>query len=154
MKTLLSALLLAAAGLLAAPAAMAQSTASTTRTDVIGQAPRPTEEGARKKRKSSASDIARMQQRMSMNPDEAKRDQQLEVLEARSGMNTGNTSFGRAAGPARQFEKGSGGFTVRKFKEKGVGTARQKRGQTRASGYAEPKGKPLNHKKKKHFLFF
>ncbi|UOQ72631.1 hypothetical protein [Hymenobacter cellulosilyticus] len=73
--------------------------------------------------------MARMQRRMSMNPDEVKRDQQLEILEARSG-GTANTSFGRASGPARQYEKGNSGFTVRKFKDK-RGTAQQKRGQSR-----------------------
>ncbi|HEX8349206.1 MAG TPA: hypothetical protein VF598_04530 [Hymenobacter sp.] len=112
--------------------------------------------GARKtKKKDSSTDMARMQRRMSMNPDEVKRDQQMEILEARSG-GTANTSFGRAAGPARQFEKGGGGFTVRKFKDKRAGTARQKRGQTRPAPGIDPKGKPLTHKyKKRHrFLFF
>ena len=104
-----------------------------------------------KKNKGSATDMARMQRRMSMNSNEAKRDQQLEILEARSG--GANTSFGRSAGPARQMDKGSGGFTVRKFKDNRVGTARQKRGQTRPAGYVNPKGKPLTQKKK-HFLFF
>lgn len=151
MKKLLSAVLIVAAGFVAAPAAKAQSTASAA---YSGQSQRDAEQSARKKRKTSATDIARMQQRMSMNPDEAKRDQQMEILEARSGMSTANTSFGRSSGPARQFEKGSGGFTVRKFKDNRVGTARQKRGQTRAAGFVDPKGKPLSHKKKKHFLFF
>jgi len=107
------------------------------------------------KKKDSEADIARMQRRMSMNPDQVKRDQQMEILEARSG-GTSNTSFGRGAGPARQFEKGSGGFTVRKFKDNRVGTARQKRGQTRPAPGIDPKGKPLKHKykKKHHFLFF
>ncbi|MBX0291348.1 hypothetical protein K3G63_12920 [Hymenobacter sp. HSC-4F20] len=152
MKKLLSAVILVAAGCLAAPAASAQTTASTT--TYLGTGQRPTDQEPRKKRKASATDIARMQQRMSMNPDEAKRDQQMEILEARSGMSTANTSFGRSSGPARQFEKGAGGFTVRKFKDSRVGTARQKRGQTRAAGFVDPKGKPLTHKKKKHFLFF
>lgn len=133
------------------PAVLAQSSA---RAEAPGQPPRPREDAPRKKRKASATDIARMQQRMSMNAEEAKRDQQMEVLEARSGMSTANTSFGRSAGPARQFDKGSGGFTVRKFKDNRIGTAQQKRGQTRAAGYSDPKGKPLSHKKKKHFLFF
>ncbi|GGG28346.1 hypothetical protein [Hymenobacter glacieicola] len=151
MKKLFFALIVAAVGVVTTPAAKAQSTASAA---YSGQTQRSNEQGLRKKRKSSATDIARMQQRMSMNPDEAKRDQQLEILEARSGMSTANTSFGRSSGPARQFEKGAGGFTVRKFKDNRVGTARQKRGQTRAAGFVDPKGKPLTHKKKKHFLFF
>ncbi|RSK51066.1 hypothetical protein [Hymenobacter rigui] len=152
MKKFLSILALAA-GVLVAPAAKAQSTASA-RADNASQLQRANEEGLRKKRKASATDIARVQRRMSMNPDEAKRDQQMEILEARSGMGTANTSFGRASGPARQYEKGAGGFTVRKFKDNRIGTARQKRGQTRPAGFVDPKGKPLSHKKKKHFLFF
>ncbi|UOQ78636.1 hypothetical protein MUN84_08895 [Hymenobacter sp. 5516J-16] len=151
MKKLFFAFIVATVGVVATPAAKAQSTASAA---YSGQTQRGSEQGLRKKRKTSATDIARMQQRMSMNPDEAKRDQQLEILEARSGMSTANTSFGRASGPARQFEKGAGGFTVRKFKDNRVGTARQKRGQTRAAGFVDPKGKPLTHKKKKRFLFF
>jgi hypothetical protein len=143
MKKLFVATLLAIAGFLAAPA-QAQS--------VLDQGRAATDASPKKKRKASSTDVARMQQRMSMNPDEAKRDQQMEILEARSG-GTSNTSFGRSAGPSRQYEKGSGGFTVRKFKDNRVGTARQKRGQTRAAGYVNPKGKPLTHKKKK-FLFF
>ncbi|MDU0369511.1 hypothetical protein ACFPAF_03825 [Hymenobacter endophyticus] len=140
-----------AAGLLIAPAATAQSTVAG---DNLGQPRRSTEEAPRKKRKAAPTDMARMQRRMSMNPDEVKRDQQMEVLEARSGANTANTSFGRSSGPARQYEKGAGGFTVRKFKDKRIGTAKQKRGQTRQAGFVDPKGKPLSHKKKRHFLFF
>ncbi|MCA8831861.1 hypothetical protein [Hymenobacter pini] len=150
MKKLLSVVVLAAAGALVAPSAQAQSSLSG---ESIGQ-PRRAEEAPRKKQKVAANDVARMQRRMSMNPDEVKRDQQMEVLEARSGMGTANTSFGRASGPARQYEKGAGGFTVRKFKDNRIGTARQKRGQTRPAGFVDPKGKPLSHKKKKHFLFF
>ncbi|TGD81492.1 hypothetical protein [Hymenobacter wooponensis] len=151
MKKLFVATLVAVAGLLAAAPAQAQSASRSVLPELGG---RPADEGgAKKKRKASATDIARMQQRMSMNPDDAKRDQQMEILEARSG-GTSNTSFGRAAGPSRQYEKGSGGFTVRKFKDNRIGTARQKRGQTRAAGYVNPKGKPLSHKKHKKFLFF
>lgn len=153
MKKLLSALVVTAAGLLLAPVAHAQNTA-TARATSPAQTERANAEGLRKSRKTSATDITRMQRRMSMNPDEVKRDQQMEVLEARSGMGTANTSFGRSAGPARQFEKGAGGFAVRKFKDNRIGTARQKRGQTRPAGFVDPKGKPLSHKKKKHFLFF
>lgn len=124
-------------------------------TSVVQGAP-GTEGNSRKaKKKDAAADVTTMQRRMSMNPEEAKRDQQMEILAARSG-GTSNTSFGRAAGPSRQFEKGNGGFTVRKFRDKHLGTARQKRGQTRPAPGIDPKGKPLVHKhKKKHrFLFF
>lgn len=150
MKKLFFAVLLASASFLAVPA--------------HAQAPRPateeqtrqtSEEGVRKsKRKATASDIANMQRRMNMNPNEAKRDQQMEVLEARAGGGA-NTSFGRASGPARQYEKGSGGFTVRKFKaSKHARNAMMKRGQSRPAPGIDPKGKPLKHKKKKGFLFF
>ncbi|GAA3923610.1 hypothetical protein [Hymenobacter algoricola] len=144
MKKLIAATLLAATGLLAH-----QAHAQATGRPDSEQA----QKAARKSRKASGEDIARMQQRMSMNPNEAKRDQQLEVLEARAGGGTANTSFGRSSGPARQMEKGSGGFSVLKFKDK-RGTAQQKRGVSRRAGGIDPKGQPLNHKKKKHFLFF
>lgn len=153
MKTLFPVLMIAALGLLATPAARAQDGA-TARASNPAQLQRANDQALRKGRKSSATDIARMQRRMSMNPNEVKRDQQMEVLEARSGMGTANTSFGRSASPARQMEKGSGGFAVRKFKDNRIGTASQKRGQSRPAGFVDPKGKPLNHKKKKHFLFF
>ena len=107
----------------------------------------------RQKAKDESADVARTQRRMGMNPDEAKRDQQLEILEARSG-GTANTSFGRGTGPARQFDKGAGGFTVKKFKDKRIGTNRQKRGQSRPAPGIDPKGKPLKHKKRNGFLFF
>ncbi|MCB2376336.1 hypothetical protein LGH70_01995 [Hymenobacter sp. BT635] len=142
MKKLIAAVLLAGTSLVAS-----QAQAQTVE-------PRPdTPAGSRKaSRKASGADIARMQRRMSMNPDEAKRDQQIEVLEARSG-GTANTSFGRASGPARQYEKGKAGFTVRKFKDK-RGTAQQKRGVSRKAPGIDPPGKPLSHKKKHRFLFF
>lgn len=150
MKTLVAAALLASAGLLA-QSAHAQAPRPATSDEQIRQA---NEEGLRKpKRKASATDVANMQRRMNMNPDEAKRDQQLEVLEARAG--TGNTSFGRSAGPARQYEKGSGGFTVRKFKaSKHARNAMMKKGQSRPAPGIDPKGKPLKHTKKKRFLVF
>ena len=151
MKKLLSVLVVVVAGLWVAPEGRAQSPVLDGRPDALTQ-PRSRTESPRKKRKVSDTDIARMQQRMSMNAGEVKRDQQMEILEARSG--TANTSLGRAAGPARQYDKGSGGFAVRKFKDNRVGTARQKRGQTRPAGFVDPKGKPISHKKKKHFLFF
>ncbi|MCC2547214.1 hypothetical protein LJY25_12215 [Hymenobacter sp. BT175] len=148
MKKLFAASLLTAASLLAQHA-VAQSAPAPSTEEQVKQANKA---GLRKQKKASAEDIARMQQRMSMNPDEVKRDQQIEILEARAGGGTGNTSLGRAAGPARQYEKGSGGFTVRKFKDK-RGTASQKRGESRPAPGINPKGKPLNHKKKR-FLFF
>ena len=151
MKKLFVVTLFAGAGLLASTSVYAQEAP---RTEYAGQVRQGADTNPKKKRKASATDIARMQQRMSMNPNEAKHDQQMEILEARSGAATANTSFGRAAGPSRQYEKGSGGFTVRKFKDKRLGTAKQKRGQSRAGGYVTPKGKPLKHKKTKHFLFF
>ncbi|RYU78844.1 hypothetical protein [Hymenobacter persicinus] len=144
MKKLIAATLLAATGLFA-HAAHAQT--------ALRPDSEQAQKAARRSRKASGEDIARMQQRMSMNPNEVKRDQQLEILEARAGGGTANTSFGRSAGPARQVEKGSGGFSVIKFKDK-RGTAQQKRGMSRAAGGIDPKGKPLTHKKKKHFLFF
>ncbi|MBT9393309.1 hypothetical protein KLP40_09055 [Hymenobacter sp. NST-14] len=152
MKKLLAVVVLVAAGLWTSPQAQAQSPVLDGQPDALTQPRSARPETPRRKRKASDADIARMQQRMSMNAGEVKRDQQMEILEARSG--TANTSLGRASGPARQYDKGSGGFTVRKFKDNRVGTARQKRGQTRAAGFVDPKGKPLSHKKKKHFLFF
>jgi hypothetical protein len=145
MKKLLASALLVFSGLFIAPA-YAQTTAPTPDQPDAGK-PR------RQKAKDDTADVARMQRRMGMNPNEAKRDQQLEILEARSGA-TANTSFGRGTGPARQYDKGAGGFTVKKFKDKRVGTNRQKRGQGRAAPGIDPKGKPLKHKKRNGFLFF
>ncbi|PJJ54523.1 hypothetical protein [Hymenobacter chitinivorans] len=142
MKKLIAALLLAGTSLVAF---QAQAQSSEPAADKPAASRKPS-------RKASGEDIARMQRRMSMNPNEVKRDQQMEILEARSG-GTANTSFGRAAGPARQYEKGNSGFMVRKFKDK-RGTAQQKRGQSRPAPGIDPKGKPLSHKKKHRFLFF
>ncbi|AYA37479.1 hypothetical protein D3Y59_10730 [Hymenobacter oligotrophus] len=145
MKKNLAAAALLAAALLTTVAAQAQ-----TATPFTGSGPR---REAPKKRKASNQDIARMQQRMSMNADEVKRDQQIEVLEARSGV--GNSSLTRGSSSARQYDRASGGFTVRKFKDKRVGVRPQKRGQTRPAPGIDPKGKPLKHKHpKKGFLFF
>lgn len=145
MKNLLATAVLLFAGFLSLPA-YAQGPSLPSDEPARQQAPR--------KRKASSVDIANMQRRMNMNAEDAKRDQQLELLQARAG-GTSNTSFGRAAGPARQYEKGSGGFTVRKFKaSKHAKNAMMKRGQSRPAMGIDPKGKPLNHKKKKHFLFF
>ena len=150
MKKLIATTLLASAGLLSKPA-QAQAPRSTSE-DQVRQA---NEQGLRKsKRKASSADIANMQRRMNMNPEDAKRDQQIELLEARAG-GSANTSFGRSSGPARQYEKGSGGFTVRKFKAgKHTRNAMMKKGEGRAAPGIDPKGKPLNHKKKKRFLPF
>ncbi|UYZ57794.1 hypothetical protein [Hymenobacter latericus] len=146
MKKYIAAAALLAAGMLATPAAQAQTSA----TPFTGNGPR---REAPKKRKASTQDIARMQQRMSMNADDVKRDQQMEVLEARSGV--GNSSLTRGSSSARQYDRSSGAFTVRKFKDKRVGVRPQKRGQTRPAPGIDPKGKPLKHKHpKKGFLFF
>ena len=100
-------------------------------------------------------ELARNQRRAAMSPDEIKKDQQLALLEAR----TGNTSFG-TKGPDRQFDsnRSGGGFMVRKFRAQAgkPGYAEGKRGQGRFIGGSNPEGKPLVHKhKSKHkFLFF
>ena len=103
----------------------------------------------------NAQELARNQRRAAMSPDEIKKDQQLALLEAR----TGNTSFG-TRGPDRQFDsnRSGGGFMVRKFKAQAgkPGYAENKRGQSHFIGGSNPEGKPLVHKHKgKHrFLFF
>ena len=112
------------------------------------------EEGARRTSAVNAQELARNQRRAAMTPDELKRDQQMELLEAR----TGNTSFGGNGGPERQFDSGrsGNGFMVKKFKSKS-GTMEQKRGQSHPIGGANPAGKPLVHKhknQKNKFLFF
>lgn len=151
MKKLIATSLLASATLLSKPAS-AQAPRSAIAPEDSG---RPANEQSKGKRKASATDVANMQRRMNMNPEDAKRDQQVEVLEARAGGGSANTSFGRASGPARQYEKGAGGFTVRKFKAgKHTRNAMMKKGQSRAAPGIDPKGKPLTHKKKKKFLFF
>ncbi|SES82770.1 hypothetical protein [Hymenobacter actinosclerus] len=157
MNKLLSLLALAAATWAAAPAARAQTAVLDGQTREEAQARQATQKQARKRGKASADDVANMQRRMSMNSEESKRDQQRELLDARSG--AGNSSLSRGAGPDRQYDKGTGGFTVRKFKDKRVGAKPPKRGQTRQGGYVNPKGKPMTDKqrsnrRKKHFLFF
>jgi hypothetical protein len=96
-------------------------------------------------------DGARARRQQQMSPEDAARDQQMQLLEAR----TGNTSFGaEKGGPYRQLDKTGGSFTVRKFKalpgqeqEKGVSRRVQMGGRT--------KGKPLVHdRSRKKFLFF
>lgn len=93
-----------------------------------------------------------MRRQQQMSPEDAARDQQLQVMEAR----TGNTSFGmERGGPSRQQDKGSGSFMVRKFKEL-PGQEQQKGTTRRVQMGARTTGKPLEHKHKaKHkFLFF
>ena len=115
------------------------------------------EAGARRNSSNNAEGLVRNQRRAAMSPDEIKRDQQLELLEAR----TGNTSFGGRNGtPERQFDsnRSGQGFMVRKFKAKPgkPGYAQQRRGMSHPMGGSNPAGKPLVHKHKnnKRFLFF
>ena len=68
-----------------------------------------------------------------LSPEEIKREQQMQLLEARTGLSTGNTSLGRAAGPVRQFDTKAGGFTVRKFKP-GKGGHKDHRARLRQAG--------------------
>ena len=112
------------------------------------------EEGARVTTANNAQELARNQRRAAMTPDEAKRDQQMALLEAR----TGNTSFG-AHGPERQFDsnRSGNGFMVRKFKaQPGKPGYVSKRGTGHPVGGSNPAGKPLVHKHKgqHRFLFF
>ncbi|MBU6119673.1 hypothetical protein [Hymenobacter siberiensis] len=111
------------------------------------------EEDARVTTANNAQELARNQRRAAMSPDEVKRDQQLELLEAR----TGNTSFG-ARGPDRQFDsnRSGNGFMVRKFKtQPGKPGYVSKRGMGHTAGSSNPAGKPLVHKhKSKHKLLF
>jgi hypothetical protein len=87
-----------------------------------------------------------------MSPEEAAHDQQMQLLEAR----TGNTSFGaERGGPYRQMDKTGGSFTVRKFRA--LPGQEQKRGESRRVLMgARTTGKPLVHDRgrKKKFLFF
>jgi hypothetical protein len=96
-------------------------------------------------------DPARMRRQQQMSPEDAARDQQLQILEAR----TGNTSLGTGSnGPARQYDKSNGAFTVRKFKV--MRGQKQKHGMSRRAPGIDPKGKPLVHEhgRKKKFLLF
>lgn len=125
-----------------ASAAQAQTTAPDFPSP--GQQPRSTA--------SPVPDATRTRRQQQMSPEDAARDQQLQVLEAR----TGNTSFGaEKGGPYRQLDKTGGSFTVRKFRalpgqeqERGVSRRVMMGGRT--------KGKPLVHgrSQKKKFLFF
>jgi len=97
-------------------------------------------------------DPARARRQQQMSPEDASHDQQMQLLEAR----TGNTSFGaERGGPARQLDKAGGSFTVRKFKA--LPGQEQKRGESRQVLVGgRTKGKPLvhDHGQKKRFLFF
>ncbi len=98
-----------------------------------------------------AVDPARMSRQQQMTPEEAARDQQLQILEAR----TGNTSFGASTGkPSHQYDKGSGGFTLRKYRA--MPGQENKRGLSHQAPGSITKGQPLvhNHSRKKKFLFF
>ncbi|ALD19955.1 hypothetical protein AM218_00310 [Hymenobacter sp. DG25A] len=140
-KYIIAGLLLA--GTLVSTAALAQTAPTGPAGPVFESPKKPT---TPRKKKASASDIARMQRRMSMNPNEVKRDQQIEVLEARGG---GNSSYGSGS---RAFERGSGGFVVKRFRDK-RGGAMQKRGMTRAAPGIDPPGKPLVRKSKRGFIY-
>lgn len=151
MKFLLAAALLSGLGL----ATTAHAQTSGPAFPQPGQGAR--EAGARRTPGNNANELARNQRRAAMTPDQIKQDQQLELLEAR----TGNTSFGgRNGAPERQFDsnrRGSG-FMVRKFKAQPnkAGYAQQKRGKSRPIGGFDPAGKPLVHKhpRQKRFLLF
>ncbi len=149
MKVTLIAVLLSGLSFVATPRAEAQTGPA-----FPSARPGSSEAGARRSSGTiNADELARNQRRAAMTPDEIKRDQQLELLEAR----TGNTSFGRTGGPERQFDKSSGGFMVRKFKTQPgkPGYAEQKRGMSHTPGSANPAGKPLVHKHgRKRFLLF
>jgi hypothetical protein len=100
---------------------------------------------------SKSIDPNRMRRQQQMTPEEAARDQQLQVLEAR----TGNTSFGAGSGGAyRQYDKSNGSFTVRKYKA--MPGQENKRGLGHQAPGSITKGQPLvhNHSRKKKFLFF
>ncbi|QKG57353.1 hypothetical protein GKZ68_12435 [Hymenobacter sp. BRD128] len=99
-----------------------------------------------------APDNVRTRRQQQMSPEDAARDQQLQVLEAR----TGNTSFGaERSGPFRQMDKAGGSFTVRKFRA--LPGQEQERGVSRRVVMGgRTKGKPLVHdrSRKKKFLLF
>ena len=149
MRILLAAVFVSGLSLLTTPAAHAQ-------TGPAFALPTPSSEaGARRNTGNNAGELARNQRRATMTPDEAKRDQQMELLEAR----TGNTSFGgRNGAPERQFDsnRSGNGFMVRKFKtQPGKPGYVAKRGSSHPVGGSNPAGKPLVHKHgHKKFLFF
>ncbi|GAA4350674.1 hypothetical protein GCM10023185_08660 [Hymenobacter saemangeumensis] len=152
MKKLLVAALISGPGLLATPKAKAQAAPDFPTSGQ--QTPANSEAGARRNTRTNADELARQQRQAAMSPDERQRDQQLQVLEARTGMVTNNTSYGRS-GPDRQFDSSrGGGFKVKKFKPK-KGMGEQKRGISRSVARgADPQGERLIDKKRKKFLFF
>lgn len=94
---------------------------------------------------------ARTHRQQQMSSEDAARDQQLQILEAR----TGNTSFAaERGGPARQLDKSGGAFTVRKFKA--LPGQEHKKGESRQVVMGgRTTGKPLVHSHgRKRFLFF
>lgn len=134
MKNLFAAGLLAGSVLLLTVSAAQAQTAAPAR----GAAPTPL-------------DPARARRQQQMSPEDAARDQQLQILEAR----TGNTSFGVGNnGAPRQYDKSNGAFTVRKFRV--MRGQKQKHGMSRQAPGIDPKGKPLVHEhgRRKKFLFF
>ena len=134
--------ILAGAALLGAPAARAQTSAPDFPAPGSPARPAPT----------PPADANRTRRQQQMSPDDAARDQQLQVLEAR----TGNTSLGaERGGPFRQLDKTGGSFTVRKFRA--LPGQDQKKGESRRVRMGgRTTGKPLVHEhgKKKKFLFF
>jgi hypothetical protein len=87
--------------------------------------------------------------RAAMTPEEQQKEQQLNLLAAR----TGNTSFSKG-GPTQQYDSRSGGFMVRKYKSR-TRAGKQHRGMTHTAGFSEPRGERLIDKKhKKKFLLF
>jgi hypothetical protein len=147
MKVLITAALLSGLSFAALPAAHAQTGPAF---PTPGQA--TSEANARRTTGNNAEELARNQRRASMTPEEVKRDQQIELLEAR----TGNTSFGGRSGPDRQFDNSGSGFMVRKFKtQPGKPGYASKRGASHFAGGTDPAGKPLVHKHgHKKFLLF
>ncbi|MGI4832961.1 MAG: hypothetical protein ACRYFK_05810 [Janthinobacterium lividum] len=140
MKKFTVSALLAGVALLAATSTQAQTTAPDFPTSASATARPPAK---------PAPDAARMRRQQQMSPEDAARDQQLQIMEAR----TGNTSFGMAkAGPSSQQDKASGSFRVLRFRE--LRGQEQQRGETRRVQMgARTTGKPLKQKKHK-FLFF
>jgi hypothetical protein len=133
--------------------AHAQSAAPDFPTATAEQPAASSEAGARRNTRATSEELARNQRRAAMSPEELKREQQLDILEARTGMATGNTSLGRS-GPARQYDTRSGGFMVRQFKGR-AGSGKERKGMTHMVGGSNPQGQRLIDKKhKKHFLFF
>ncbi|OGX81606.1 hypothetical protein BEN47_19115 [Hymenobacter lapidarius] len=146
MKFLLAAALLSGLSLVAVGNAAAQSGPAF---PTPGQS--SSETGARRTTGNNAEELLRNQRRAAMTPDQIKQDQQMELLQAR----TGNTSFGSTGAPDRQFDsnRSGRGFMVRKYKAK-KGFSELKRGMSHSVGGSNPPGKPLVHKSKMKKQFF